>query len=702
MVDMPFLRGFLFRQYKVIVGIVSIMLLIGLLITLITNPVYEAETTVRVDPEGNTIIETQDVSPTVSNSQIYQYRETLGEVIESRKLASKVVEIAELHENDVFMEGLLENTSSAPQTSEQLSEDRKELAAAKLQENVEADIPFENRIVAIRYRGPDPELAALISNAYAQAFILNDTERRLEANTYALNYLTEQIDDVREQLQDAEIEANDYARRNRIIGTRSNQSSPFGFTRSTNSTITAESLTRINANYIETRAERLEFEQRWLAIQETPPMQILEVQQSAAIQELQSESSRTSATLADLRERYADNFPQVAELTARLDEIERQIESTGNDIKEGLRNQYLITLQQERALEQELRRLSGETLGEQDRRIQYELLDRKAGALRLQLAAMLARFNDISAAENVQPGSITILDPALVPERPISPNLLKNLALALILGIGLAGLTAILREILDDRLRNLEDVEDKFGIPLLGHTPFIGEDDICDEASRPFGALIESYASVVSTLDYMIPFHGQALLLTSSQPSEGKTTTARVIAEKYAELGRKTLLIDADLRRPTIAKEYGFDSNQKGLIEVVLGHCSMGDALLPLGRENLDVLPIGKVPPNPVEFLSSEAFAQFVATLRDDYSRIIFDASPVMGIADVPLLSRQVDGTIFIAEANRVHYGQAKASLRRLRAVGAKLTGVILTKYRALEAGQPHGYEYRYYDYSAE
>ena len=701
LIEMSHLRGFLFRQKNVFLAVTGLAILLSILLTLIVRPVYQAEATVRVDPEGNTIVEGQDLAPTIATNQVYQYLETLGEVIESRRLASKVVEIAKLHENEAFLDGSLDGERTEGMKDAEWLDRKKEIAASLLQEDVSAVIPFESRIVTISYRGHEPELAAAIANAYAQAFVLNDTERRLEANTYALDYLNLEINDIRDRLKAAEQSANEYARENRIVSTQPDTRSPFDFNGSSASTITADSLARINAGYTEARAKRLAFEQRWNAIRAAPPMEISEVQQSTAIQELQAERSRVAATLADLRERYDDDYPQVVELTARLAEIENQMVVTGNDIKAGLRNEFRIALQQERALERELRRVSSETLNEQDRRVQYELLDREAGALRLPLAALLQRYNDIAAAENVQPGSITLLDAAIVPERPVSPNLFSNLLIALILGVGLAGVLAVLREVLDDRLRSLEDVEDKFGVPLLGHTPFISAADLADETSKPYGALIESYSSIVSTLDYIMPFNGQALQFTSSQSSEGKTTTARVVAERYAQLGRKTLLVDADLRRPSLAKEYGFERSEKGLVETVLGHCTLAEALLPIDQDNLDVLPMGKLPPNPVDLLSSEAFAQFVEHLRDGYSRIILDASPVRGIADAPLLSRHVDGTVFIVEANRVHYGQAKASLRRLRGVGARLTGVVLTKYRALEAGQPSGYEYSYYEYSA-
>lgn len=702
LIDMDLLRGFVFRQRWVIGGTIALALLFGLIVTLLATPVYQAEATTQVEPDGNIIVEGQNLAPRISSNQVYQYLETLGEVIESRKMARMVAQALNLHENTQFLGKEIEQDRPQGLSDEQWAQEKMQLASALLQANVSADIPFNNRIVTIRYRDEDPVLAARIANAYAEQFIVADNLRRREANSYALEYLSEQIGEIRSRLQSAELAANDYARRNRIFNSSTGSSTSVPFGDSDAPTLTAANLTRINAGFTEARATRIALEQRWEAVRNVPPEQISEVQQNPVLQSLAAEKTRVAAELADLRERYDENFPQVAELAARLGELERQIRQTGNDIKVGLENEYRIALRQERALAAELERVSQASLSEQDRRVRFELLDREAGALRLQLAALLDRYNDIAAAENVQAGSITLLDAAIVPMQPVSPNLLRNLLVALVLGGGLALTLAILREVLDDRLRRLEDVEAKFGVPLVGHTPFIEESRIEEEMGKPYGALLESYSSIVSTLDYVLPRNGQVLQFTSSQSSEGKTTTAKVVAERYAQLGRRTLLVDADLRRPALAAEFGHARPERGLTEVLLGHCDLASALLDGTAENLDVLPVGTIPPNPVDLLSSDALANFIEQVRPHYSRIIFDSSPVMGIADAPLLARHADATVFIVEANRVHFGQARASLRRLQAVGARVCGIVLTKYRALEAGQSSGYEYRYYSYSAD
>jgi capsular exopolysaccharide synthesis family protein len=213
---------------------------------------------------------------------------------------------------------------------------------------------------------------------------------------------------------------------------------------------------------------------------------------------------------------------------------------------------------------------------------------------------------------------------------------------------------------------------------------------------------MEAYASIKATIDFSLPRNRNVLQLTSTQEAEGKSTTAVVLAELFARSGRKTLLIDADLRRPSVAKLLEIERPKVGLVEVLLGHAKLEDAIISGVHEDLDVLPVGTTPPNPSEVLTSPEMAEFIERCRGEYSLILFDSCPVLGLADAPSLSRLVDGTVFVLEANRVPFAQARNAVKRLRAAGGNVLGVILTKYRALEAGQSYNYQYSYYEYGSD
>jgi len=700
LLDITNIRGLLYRQRYVLVGVTAAVLLVGFVITLLMRPQYEAVATVQIDPVRTNIVEGQDVSPVIGANEIDRYMKTQGSVIKSRKLAFRVVDALNLAARDDLLH-LKADSRPAGISDKQWLEQRRDMAASMIQGSVRVDIPIDNRVIQIAFRSPDPMFAAQIANGYADNYVLEDTRRSLETNAYALNYLKDQIQQVRDKLQVAEGTANAYAKANGIVGPSLLQSSTGDSKDQSGAapTITAANLASINETYTDARAKRIEAEQRWRAIANLSPMQLPEVQTNSAIQGLVSERSKAAAELSELRQRYGDSFPRIQELKAQIASLEGQVNRSATDIKNAIRDAYEVALRQEQGLSTELNKVSGDTLDEQDRRSQYNLLDREAGALRTQLAALLDRYNQISAAANINSGNVSKLDAATVPGGPVSPNLSRNLVIALVFGIALAVAVAILREAFDDRIRSTEDVERKLGLPLLGFTPDVPTEDIEAEAANPFSTLMEAYSSIRTSVDFAVPGNNRVLQVTSSQPAEGKSLTAAVLARKYAQLGRKTLLVDADLRKPSLARLFNAKRTDIGFAEVLLGDVDFHAALLKDTPENLDVLPVGAIPANPVDILSSQALEDFVDRVRKQYSLVIFDTPPTMGLADAPLLARIVDATVFIVEANRAHYGQAKTAIRRLRGATSHVAGVVLTKYRAADAGMAYDYQYQYYAY---
>lgn len=696
--DIRAIRGLLFRQRYLLIATVAFALLAGLIITLIATPIYQAESTVRVDTDGAYIVEGQNVEAVHAN-EVYRYMETQGSVIRSRRLALAVADQLKLADRPDFLDDIAPEDKPEGLTDDQWTAQRRDVAADKLRANLEAEIPDQNRIVTIRYRSTNPTMAANIANAYANIFVSEDLRRSLEENQYALDYLREQIDDVRARLQEAELAANAYARSSGIVNQSvvgSTESDEFG---TQNRSITGANLARINATLADARAQRIAAEERWRIVASQPAAQLPEVQGNNAIQTVLARHAELNTKLSELRQRYDDTYPAVTDVLAQIAAVDRQFTAIASDIKNGIRNEYEVARRQEQSLARELNKLSRQTMDEQDRRVRFELLERDAISLRGELGALLERYNEINSASNLQLGSSSLLDEAVVQDRPVSPNLLQNMLLALLLGTGLAGVLAVLRESFDDRLRSLEDIEDRLGYPVLGQTPYVDEADFAEQIGNPFSPLMEAYSSLRSTLDYALPRDRNVLMVTSSQAGEGKSTTAMVLAQKSAQLGRKTLLVDADLRRPSISRMFGEARPKLGFAEVVLGHTDLASALMSGTPQNLDVLPMGTLPPNPVELLSSGEVAKFIAQHRDEYSLIIFDSSPVMGIADAPILTRHVDAAVFVVEANKVQMGQVRDSIRRIRNVGGNLAGIVLSKFRALQAGQSYDYQYRYYDY---
>lgn len=694
LINVSAIRGILFRQRWLVAAALVIALIGGLVVTLLATPMYAASSTVRVEPHGTYILEGQDVRQGIASNQVYDLLSTQVSVIQSRNLAETVAANLNLGERYDLLGEDIDESRPPNMTDEAWRNSKEKRAASILKASVSADVPDDNWIIAIRYVSDDRVLAAEMANAYSDAFVASDTQSSVEENKYAQEVLQEQIQLIRGRLQEAEEASNDYARSTGII-----MQPTSGEEGASGVTLTGVKLGNINQRVSQARAARIEAEQRWRSIQNLPAAQLPEVQTNSVLQNLVTQRSAKQTELADLRQRYNDDFPQIVNILSQISSIDQQIERISADVKATVRNDYVVARNQEQALERELSALTGETMVEQDRQVQFSVLEREAQALRDQLKTLLDRYNTISSASNINSGQLSKLDPATVPGAPFSPNLIRNMTLALVFGIAMAGGLAVLRETFDDRIRSLEEVEDKVGLPLLGHTPFVESRDLEQEETNRFSALMEAYASIRSAIDFSLPRNQNVIQLTSSQASEGKSTTAVILAELFASLGRKTLLIDADLRRPSVARLLDIEDPQAGLVEVVLGHTDLQSAVVKGIHENLEILPIGSISPNPTEVLASPQMREFIEKNRQEYSLIIFDSCPIMGLADAPLLARLVDSTIFVLEANKVHFGQAKAAIRRVRASGGSILGVILTKYRALEAGQSYNYQYGYYQY---
>lgn len=694
-IDTAWLRGALFRQRWLVAGAVLAALLVGLVITLLATPIYQAAATVRIEPFGNFIVEGQDVNTPVSSSnEIDNFLATQGEVIESRNLAQVVATSLSPGTRNALLGPEINASRPPDRTDEEWEQDKIRRATGRLMGGVEADVPYDSRIITIRFSSPDPALAAEIANAYSAAFSQSDTRRNIASNAYARDYLLGQIDEVRNRLEETERATNSYARSVGIVTPQTTGSTGEG-----GQTITGANLSSINQTVADARARRIAAEQRWRAVASLPAANLPEVQSSSIVQNLVGQRAQLEGQLSNLRQRYNDQFPEIVDVQARIALIDRQIAQASENIKAGIRSEFVIARSQEAALSSELSNVTDDALVEQDQKIEFAGLEREAEALRAQLSQLLDRYNSISTAANVQSGSITPLDNAVVPNSPVSPDIVQNMILALVLGVALAGGLALVREIFVDQFRRAEDLEERLGLPVLGLTPYVKSEDIDQQEVNQFSSLMEAYASIRSTIDFAVPRDGAVVQLTSSQASEGKSTTSLILAELFARLGRKTLLLDADLRKPSIIKLLEVEKKDAGLAEVLLGHAPLEDALITGVHENLDILSVAGIPPNPVELVSSKRFHDFIHQQRENYSLVIVDSSPVLGLADAPQIAQIVDATIFVIEANRTSFSQAKTAMRRLQSVGANVIGGILTKYRSLEAGADYAYQYQYYQY---
>ena len=330
------------------------------------------------------------------------------------------------------------------------------------------------------------------------------------------------------------------------------------------------------------------------------------------------------------------------------------------------------------------------------RSIEYNNLKREADTNRDLYTSLLQRFKEVDVASGVASNNVFVVDRAM-PGAPSSAGLLSGLLRALGLGLGLGIGAAYLLEKLDDKIRSAEQVEQTTGLTALGIIPKV--DEFEEAFIDPRSALCEAYRSLCTALQFTTE-HGmpKTLVVTSSAPGEGKSITASAIAKHFAIVGRKVLLIDADLRNPSMHIKLK-RGNSLGLSNYLVGACSPPQAMQATEIPNLAFMASGPLPPNPADLLGSARFVSLISIGLEVFDLIIIDGPPVLGLADAQLLASATAGTLFVVQAGQTRMPTIRAALKRLQLSRAPVLGAVLTQYDAKAAGYGYGYGYGEYGY---
>ncbi|HVE92287.1 MAG TPA: polysaccharide biosynthesis tyrosine autokinase, partial [Actinomycetota bacterium] len=288
---------------------------------------------------------------------------------------------------------------------------------------------------------------------------------------------------------------------------------------------------------------------------------------------------------------------------------------------------------------------------------------------------------------------VRVVEPALRPEEPVSPSAVRNLALALVLGLLLGVGAVFLAESLDTTVKDRHDVERLVGAPVLATVPRIqtgGAEVYLERDPQSMGA--EAFRKVRTAIQFLgVDRPIKVLLITSPFPREGKTTTALNLAASFAQAGMKTVLLEADLRRPTLHRVFASEQ-EKGLTTCLVGRISLQQAVLPTPVRNLSHIPAGAIPPNPAELLSSQHMGKVLSALQAEFDMVVVDAPPLLPVADTPALAHRVDGVLLVARAGQTNRERLRESAELLQTVGGRLLGVIVNFQRVEDS--PEGYQY--------
>lgn len=669
-------------------------ILLGLAATLLMTPIYSSSVTLQIDREAARVLNVDEVQPGESMTQAEEFFQTQYGLLRSRSLAERVVDSLGLANSDTFLTQMGGTTPARNGSAAAHASQRREAVLEIIQSNLSISPIRGSRLVSVSFESPDPQLAARVANAYAENFVQSNLDRKYESSLYARQFLEERIAQTKARLEESERALVAYAANQQIININDGENAD-----GNSESLVGMHLASLNTALAEARAARVAAEQKWRQSATGPLLSLPEVLENPTIQRLTEERSRAGAEYEEKLQIFQPDYPQMVQLKTRMDEQDVQIRTLATSIRNSLREQYNVAVNQERSLGAEVERLKGDVLDLRGRSVQYNILQRELDTSRTLYDGLLQRYKEVGITGNVTANNISVVDRAIAADRPSKPRLLVNLALAALIGLGLGVLAALVIEALDETLASPEDVESKLGLSLLAVIPLLDKSETPAEALQDVRSnFSEAYYSLRTALQFSTPDGVPVnLLVTSSRPAEGKSTTAYATACNLARLGRRVLLADGDLRNPSMHRVVGVE-NDAGMSNLLSGSGDLRSLVKPTSIETLDFIPCGPLPPNPAELWGGDRLRRVLEEAAQAYDHVVIDGPPVLGFADAPLLASAVGGTIFVLETRGTRRAQARGALRRLSIGNARILGAVLTKFNT-KTVQYGGYDYAY-DYN--
>jgi polysaccharide biosynthesis transport protein len=693
------------RWKWVIVGIIASSLIIGLVATLLTTPKYTAKARIEISraQKNVTKVEGLDAADAGRDLEFYQTQYSL---LEARSLAERVSRQLRLSTNDAFFQahgeiesdGLFSNSTVA--SSSVSRNKREQQAVALLLKNIGIAPIRGSSLIDVSYTSASPTLSAQIADTWTQQFIASSMDRRFSSTSDARSFLEGRLADLRARLETSERELVEYASRKGIVSL--SRSTGIDGKTTTERTLIAANLEALNTALAAATADRISAESRVRAgaDKETTADPLIA---SGATSQLRQKRAEVASEYAKMMVQFEPGYPAARALAEQIRVLDSSITReegrlTGRETGRSSNTRtsdYRSAVQRERELASKVDDLKRRLDLQQQDSIQYNIYQREADTNRQLYDALLQRYKEIGVA-GVGTNNIAIVDAAKVPTGPSSPNLPLNMALAFLAGLGLASLATFALDQIDEGLREPSQVNRVLQVPLLGSVPDVEGDDALSMLSDAKSVLSEAYLSIRSNLAFSTD-HGvpRAFMVTSTRPAEGKSTSSLALAMVLGRTGKKVLLVDADMRSPSMHEFVG-TSNKTGLSNFLAGDNDWGQLIVSTPVKGLSLMSAGPAPPSAAELLSSDRMLMLVRQLLEEFDHVVVDSPPILGLADAPLLSRAVEGCVFVVEAEGVAVRGIKGSLSRLQSVHGHVFGVVLTKLKQRQSGYGYGYGHAY------
>jgi polysaccharide biosynthesis transport protein len=577
----------------------------------------------------------------------------------------------------------------------------------KFKDNLHVELVRDSRMVQVSFDSPDPDLASRVVNALVGNYIEYNFMTKYEATRQASGWMEQQLDELKAKVEKSQQALVDYERQNAIVNISDKEN------------VVEQRLAALSQDL--TAAENdLAQKESLVDLVKANPARVALLAQDELLQRLEEKEADAKADYMDSLARYGPEFPKVARLRDQVNEVHSMITQERSLAVDRIRRDYEAALGRKRILSGEVAQEKIEVGNLNQLLIQHNILKHEFETNQQLYDSLLKRLKDATVSAGLRATNIHIVDNALVPATPVRPKKLLNIAIGLIVGLILGITLAFVQESMDNSVKNAEDVERLVPLPTLAVIP--SADSVLPRSSwlpgrngkgvpkngsvalavfkRPASALAESCRSLcTSILHSTAPRPPQVLLLTSTQPGEGKTSISLNLALSLAQRGNRVLLIDGDFRKPGVGPVLGLNGKE-GLSGLLTGKVGLDQALeRVLSIPNLWVMAAGQRPSNPAELLSSPTMENFLHDLRGRFEHLVIDSPPLLMVTDATVLSRLVDGVVLVVESGVTTRNSFVRAYKILQNSGARILGTVVNKMDFRNDGY-YGYAYRSYYHS--
>ncbi len=680
----------LVKHKLTIVGLGLAISVLAAVVAYMVTPTYRATALLKLEDNGAKVLSIEQVYSSLERGS--EQVQTQADILRSRAVAELVATKLDLDHDPAFDPrlhigplaklkialGIARPPTAADVPSAVLGELMSHLTVSPVR---------MSDLIEVSYDSSDPRLAARVANAFAQVYIRNDMENKFRMTQEANAWLNDHLTGLKAKLEASEQRLQDYRNKENIIEV--NGSALSGSGNQLEGLVTNLVTARMKLAEAETAYRQIRQAQRQDMPLDTLPM----VMRDPVVAQLEQVVAEKQQKVSELSKRYGPKFITMIQAQAELQQAKQNLQHQVAIVVSSIEHTYNQAQSNAAALSGAVSEVKGSIRQANEKQFALTDLERDVKTNQQVYDMFLRRFKETSAATDLTKPVASIVDPAVPPSVPIRPKKARIVMVALVLGLLFGVGVAVLLERLDTTVRSTEEVGLRLNQPILTTLPLLkdnghmGRRYLAEPRSQFAEAIRTARTGVLlSAIDQA----HKVLVITSSLPGEGKTTFAANLALAHAQT-KRVLLIDADMRRPRLAKELGLDDDLTGLSALASGEVEPKDCIRSVSESSLQVITAGAVPPNPLELMLSQRFQETIAGLSREFDLVIIDSPPVHLVSDAIVLSTLATGVVFVMKANSTPYQVAQRCLRALQNAKATLFGIVLNQLDFKKAESHYG-----------